>query len=330
MSDDISPFSSISNIKPFDVRIKEERPHRLKNSSKRQTFGIEFLDDAFDGIYPEDLIVMGAKTGLGKTQLAMHIALANARQGRRITYFALEASLYEIERRIKYQEISDKFFSTINRPKISLNYMDWYYGHFEEELKDIEEEVEQTSFLPNLSIYYRDKDFNIQEFSRVASALKSETDLVIIDHLHYFDHDDVNENKAVKEIVKRIKDMVDITNVPTILISHVRKTDKRLKLLTPEIEDFHGSSDISKIGIKSFCIGPGKFDPVNNIRETYFNILKCRIDGGRTGWVGCVPYSLKEQRYSKEYAIGRLNADGSEFEKAELRFHPYWAKNAKL
>lgn len=318
----------IPNLKAFDERLLNESQSRYKAGEKILKFGVSFLDDALSGIYTDDLVVMGAKTGLGKTQLAMHIALANAKEGRNVVYFALEAAEYEIERRIKYQAICDRFFSMNPRPPIYLNYMDWYYGKFKSELATIEKEIEERVSFPRLRVYYRDRDFGVSEFQRVFLAVKETTDLVIVDHLHYFDHDDPNENKAVKEIVKKIKDTTDITNIPVVLISHVRKTDKRLKSLVPDIEDFHGSSDIGKIATKAFCISPGEYDAKNNTKYTLINIMKCRTDSSRKDWTACIPYNLTAQRYQNEYILGRMNFDATEFEPLTKDW-PFWAKNAK-
>lgn len=322
--------SMIPELRQYDVRLVQETNGREAYQHKILSFGIPFLDEALKGIVSEDLIVMGAKTGIGKTQLAMHIAFHNARQGRNVIYFALEAAEYEIERRMKYQQVCDKFFSMPNRPQIHLNYLDWLYGDFLKELREIEKEIEQTSFLPQLRIYYRSKNFDVKEFQRVLLAVKEDTELVIIDHLHYFDHDDPNENKAVKEIVKTIKDMTAITKIPVILISHVRKTDRRLKTLVPDIEDFHGSSDIGKIATKAFCLSPGKYDATSNCKLTFINIQKCRDDGSRTGWTGCLAYNLTSQRYQREYVLGRMSIDSTEFETTETRQLPFWAVNARL
>lgn len=313
----------------FDKRLAKERFKRIDNGSRGLSFGVTFLDEALGGIFPNDLIVLGAKTGLGKSQLATLIAQSNASQGRRVHMFALEAEEFEIERRIKYQMIAEKFFSLSPRPRFRLNYLDWYYGKLDEELNEIESEIDrQGGVYPTLNIYYRNGNFGIQEFERLFFAIKDQTDLVIIDHLHYFDLEDENENRAVKEIVKKIRDCALISGRPIILISHVRKSDKRAKQLIPDIEDFHGSSDIGKIATKAITIAPSLEPQAGALRNTYFNVLKCRADGARTRAVAMLAFNLNRQRYENDYFLGALSSDGTEFLAFDRESTPYWAHHA--
>ena len=91
-----------------DLIVEEER-ERIEQSKQLMSYGVKYLDDALGAIIPNDLIVLGAKTGAGKTSLAQSIALHVA-QTHPVHYFALEAENYEIERRIKYGMVSKAFY----------------------------------------------------------------------------------------------------------------------------------------------------------------------------------------------------------------------------
>lgn len=305
---------------------KEERALRIKNSRSVLQFNITFLDDALCGIYPEDLIIIGAKTGFGKTQLATQIALTNSMQGKRVHYLALEASKFEIQRRCKYQIIRQLVFDS-KKYIPNFTYSRWYYGKLDDELKVFEEIFDsQPSPMNYLNVYYRDKDFNIEEFQRVFSYIKDQSDLIIIDHLHYFDFDDANENRAIKDTLKNIRDCALNANKPVILIAHVRKSDKRSKQLIPDIEDFHGSSDIGKIGTKIITIAPVPDSYRNNCRETYMQIVKSRVDGNIYGYTAKIPFKLVDQNYDKKYYIGKMNYECSEFNTLSSTHIPEWAR----
>src|SRR5690348_4241502 len=90
----------------FGGRIKGERVERLEMAKRRLSFGVKFLDDALGGIAQKDIVLLGAKTGIGKTTMASIIAESNAEKGRHVHYFALEAEDREIERRIKFRILS--------------------------------------------------------------------------------------------------------------------------------------------------------------------------------------------------------------------------------
>ena len=322
----IDPLKGLENS---FVRVANERKLRIENASRALSFGVSFLDECLGGIFPNDLIILGAKTGFGKSQLASLIAMHNIKAGKRVHFFALEAEEYEIERRIKYQLICDLFFSLQPRPSIRLNYMDWYYGKFDGALDEIEKQAE-TEFeqFKNLITYYRRNEFDIKEFQRITLAIKDETDLIIVDHLHYFDYDDQNENKAVKDTVKGIRDLALITGKPVVLVAHVRKSDKKSKQLIPDLEDFHGSSDIGKIATKAITLAPCLDEKPSPMKRTYFQVLKCRVDGSRSHMTALLAFNSHTHRYERNYYVGRLSPDGSEFNSFKFNEMPEWAKNA--
>lgn len=320
----------IPGLKPFSERVKTERASRLNRRERILSFGVPFLDESLGGIFPNDLILIGAKTGFGKSQLAVLVALANARQGRRVVYFALEAEDCEIEQRIKFQMIAERFYADPARPHIYLNYLDWYCGRLDEYLKKYEDAIDSApDIYPTLKVYYRSGGFSASEFERVFFAVKDEVDLVITDHLHYFDFDDDNENRAIKEIMKKMRDCALITGVPNILIAHVRKSDRRAKQLLPDIDDFHGSSDIGKIVTKALTISPNYEGKSKTQRQTYVSILKCRVDGSRAHHVAALAFNLNKHAYEREYYLGKLSSDGTEFIPYDFASMPEWARNGK-
>lgn len=322
-----SALSLIDGFRSFDERLQEERPLRIEAGKDVVPFGVSFLDDALGGIYKNDLIVLGARSGVGKTQISMLMAVSASQAGKRVAYLALESDAYELERRIKYQALSEKFYQDLQRPKnIWLNYSDWYYGKLDHELDAYEQSIDQELKRPLLNIYYRQNEFTEKDFERIYLSIKSEVDVVVIDHLHYFDFTDENENRAVKSIVKKIRDLTLIVGKPVILVSHIRKTDKRLKQIIPDLEDFHGSSDIGKIATKAFVIAPDFGAPMTpGTRSTYIAILKSRVDGSRTRAVGLMNFNLNKQKYESGYVLGHLNADQSTFTKTEAVDLPKWA-----
>lgn len=312
----------------FADRVKLERKVRLENAAKIIPFGVSYLDDALSGIFPNDLIVLGAKTGLGKTQMTMLIAHSAAKLGKRVHYLALEAEHGEIERRMKYQLIADRYYRMDTRGRFHLNYADWYTAKLDSELREIEAEIESIEqYLPTLKTYYRTGSFTVRDFERIFFAIKDETDLVIVDHLHYFDLDDENENRAVKQVVMKIRDCVLLTGKPVILISHTRKQDKRFATLIPQIEDFHGSSDIGKIATKAIAFGPGPITKDDKLRPTYIQGLKYRVDGARIRYTGMLNFSPASQRYDEKYVLGIVNRE-QEFEPLEAWQIPHWAVSA--
>ncbi len=313
---------------PSPARIEGERYDRLVNGKVLLSFGVKFLDEAMGGIGRRDLILIGAKTGSGKTQLASNIAMANCRQGRRVHYFALEAEEREIERRMKFQILAGIYYREAAGAHIKLRYIDWYNGKLDYELGRFEgaADVELREVTKNLSTYYRVDSFTSDDFARHLDAIREDTDLAILDHFHYVDSTDDNENRGHKRIVKQIRDSALRADKPVIVVGHIRKSDPRFSPLVPTEEAFHGSSDIVKIATKAIMIAPDyqTMSESPNLWSTYMQIVKCRQDSSLTRYVARLNYDTKHDSYEEFYTLGRLTDGGKTFEGLDKNQWPTW------
>lgn len=297
--------------------------------SRVMKFGIDSLDDSLRGIICDDMILLGAPSGVGKTALCCHIALTNILAGNRVHYIALEAAEHEIERRLKYPMIAKEFFNSIIRPNIVLNFADWIMGKFVNELYEIEHRV-ATEFeekYKNLFLFYKQQSFGLAQLIESVSYAAGETDLILIDHVHYFDLDDDNENRAMKEIAKTIRTLVLEKRKPIILVAHLRKRDRNNDDLIAGLDEFHGSSDLTKIATKVVTMSPGNWVSETQAYETFFRTPKNRWDSG------VIRYSYKEFYDPKtgEYLNGRyeigsaMQSRSKGFEQIPRWERPQWA-----
>lgn len=319
----------MSFICAADSNTAEVMP-RTRNRENLLKFGIDYLDDAMLGIMPNDLILIGAGSGSGKTQTCCNIAAANIANGKRVHYIALEAELYEIERRIKYNFFSKYFFMDAMRPNININFQSWMMGDFWETCKFYEAQAskEFEEKYKSLFIFYKQGKFDIKDMIFTVTTCADETDLIIIDHVHYFDYDDNNENNSIKDIAKTARTLTLEQGKPMILVSHLRKRDRFADELCPGLEEFHGSSDLYKIATKAITIGPGGPSGQGEF-DTYFRVVKNRFDGGVTRFIGRSTYLQKEGRYAKGYEIGAANQKrDSGFTAIDRHLQPEWCINS--
>ena len=290
-------------------------------------FGIKYLDDAMVGILKNDLILIGAGSGAGKTQTCCNIALANVAMGKRVHYIALEAEFLEIERRIKYQLFAKSFFKDSARPKgVEISFQNWMLGDFINsctfnEAEAAKEFLEKTE---TLFTFYKTDKFDANDLILTVMECAADTDLIILDHVHYMDYDDDNENKAVKHIAKTARTLALEMGKPIILVSHVRKSDRHSLTFAPGLEEFHGSSDLYKIATKAVTIGPGAISADGKI-ETYFRIVKNRFEGSVTRYIGKCFYNAKEGSYDSGYEIGNAYQNReSGFKSLDRHLYPTW------
>ncbi len=308
---------------------REDRARMAEGTPLR--FGVDFLDHALRGIFPDDLILLGAPSGVGKTQLCCTIALANMEHEKKVHYIALEASEFEIERRMKYPLVANFYFSDRNRPAIDrkLNFPDWMQGRFLTPLKTYEDAAEKyfEAAYRDLFLFYKVDNFGADELIKTILSCADDTDLIILDHVHYMDFDDDNENRAMKKIAKTIRTLAIEQKKPIVAVAHLRKSDRKDEALVPGMEEFHGSSDLFKIATKIITFAPGKPTESGNY-ETYFRCPKNRADGGVTRFMAKELYNPREGTYERDkYQIGWADQKKSNgFEPVEGHRWPDWAR----
>lgn len=293
---------------------------------KNLYFGVNYLDKGLLGIRPNDLILIGAYSGAGKSQLCVNIAETNLGLGKKVHFIALEESIFEVERRLKYKALAREYFSDKSRvfQDGGISFEKWLNCECDDHLGRYEEKVNQycENVYENLLTFYKDKDFNVNTMVEYVTKIIDETDLVIIDHVHYFDWGDENDNRAVKEIAKNVRDLVLEYQKPIILVSHLRKKDRFSKEICPGLDEFMGSSDLYKIATKVVTMSGGM--PCPNGYETFFRMPKNRNNGSVTRYLGKVVFNHRRNCYEEEFKIGWAN--DSEFGELAKDNIPDWAQ----
>jgi replicative DNA helicase len=320
------PFDFGIGFKPASERIRGERDRRLLAAQKQLPFGIAVLDDWLRSIMPHDLILIGARTGVGKTELTRTIATKAAERGKRVHYFALEAEQDELERRTKFSILAGLIPAYGIRLGTVFNYPDWYRGRFEAQLAEVDAEADQVigTRLKTLSTYYRGPKFDHDDIRRILLAEQDRADLVALDHLHYVDNDDDNENRGMREIITVTRNTALLIGLPMLVVVHLRKRAAGSKALVPGMEDIHGSSDIAKNCTHAIMIEPAYSVPSRsrNLSNTFFTIAKDRGDGAKNLIALCA-FDWRTKTYADTYTLGR-EVKGT-FEPLGTDEVPYWA-----
>jgi len=312
-------------------RIKNNIEDRIARGENLLWFGISYLDDALIGISKSDLILIGAYSGSGKTELVTSVAIRNVEIGKRVCFMALEAEEMEIENRILYRLMTRHFYSDSSRPKVDLDYGNWLHG-FLPQLSpyDILAQNEFIEKYPSLVTFYKPAEFGVNELiSEFTKQAEDGADLIIIDHAHYFDWGEKTENEGLKNIVITAQALNKQHGIPIILVAHLRKMDYKTNLWCPSLDDFHGSSELYKRATKAVTIGSGQYYPAGHI-DSYMNAAKIRFRGEASRITGKIKYNFKTNTYEREYEIGEINQKrDKEFKILERTNHPKWCINAR-
>lgn len=285
----------------------KEIESRRGSRGRLMPLGISFLDDALIGVGPGDLVLLGAPSGIGKTELCCMIAKAALEAGRRVHFIPLEADRYEIEQRLKYKIVARKYFDSSPRPRIDgrLDFDRWRMGDFLDSLANIEVEAmgEFEERYQNLFLYEKADKFGVSELIEAVVGEAEKTDLFLIDHAHYFDFEDDNENRAMKTLAKTVRRLALDEQRPIVLVAHLRKRDRHNQELVANLDEFHGSSDLAKIATRVVTLAQGSITDKGNY-ETFFRVPKNRFNGGSKFYIARMVFNPQKGTYETDYRLG--------------------------
>lgn len=317
------------------VRVETERQTRIDTAPRVISFGVPFLDDAFTGIMPNDVVLLSAGPGVGKTEAASTIAIEVARTGKRVHFFALEAEMAEIEMRIKYRLVARAYYSDKAKcewDRRQIRYQEWRAGLLDSVLRQYEEQTKGSfcSLMRNVHTLYKEGDYTGDDFIRDTEAASKDADLFILDHLMYFDHADENENRAYKRLMKQVRDCALKNGKPVVAVAHLRKADRSSQRLIPSLDEIHGSSDIGKIATKAIMIARAEDQESRKptIANTYIQPVKNRTDGSVTRFAAMVEFDTRTNTYSHRYELFRPINGGREMAALTGDEMPHWARGA--
>ncbi len=315
----------------FDEAFRREAEQRRDiNSDKLCTYGITPLDDALVAIANNELVVIGADSGAGKSEIALHLAQHNAKKGKKVALYYLEGSYQEAIARMKWKDIADEYYTNYTHYGIDMDYRRWILNKNQDKLLlDVEAKIYEKykDKYQNNIILYSTKDgltldmliSSLLDFHKFILAPigspfsltdEYDLDLVIIDHLQYFSLTQAeNEISEITKILRTVKNITDNYHIPVVLISHLRKRSKDRGL--PDQEDFYGSSNIPKISTTSIILSPATTneDLSEGIFPTYLRIVKSRI-GIRPNYAILVNFDLKKRKYDTCYQLFSVNEKG--------------------
>ncbi len=339
-------MSKYTRFLTWQEAFKKEADERLNTDLKSLcSYGIKPLDDALLCIGKGELVVIGADSGVGKTELAIQIAKHNSKNGRRVALYHLEGGYREAIARMKWRDICQEFYRRNHGNYVDIDYRKWSVN-FEQDrlLTEIEAEIwnkYQDDYRENLFIYHSENDVTLDDFlgslldfhsleTAMGNPFKPsgfDLDLIIIDHLQYFSlAQDESEITEITNIIRQVKKVTEKYGIPVVLISHLRKKTKDRGL--PDQQDFYGSSNIPKISNTSITITPriNSEDFKNQIYPTWLRIVKSRV-GVRSSLAMLSNFDGKKKEYEEAYELYKINHDGFPMnDPIEFSELPKWAK----
>ena len=188
----------------------------LENSDKMGIkFGIKFLDDVIGGLFKGELTTIAARSGVGKTALALQIMLNCMEQGKKVLFISREMSNLQVFMRniTKKTGISTK---DMKNKEIS-----------EESWKKIIGVMEE--FGREDLIYINDRISTISELKRRIRQLK--VDVVIVDYIQLMTPESnmPSREREVATLSRALKNITLDFNIPVIQLSQLNDEMKDLR-----------------------------------------------------------------------------------------------------
>lgn len=233
----------ISDLKPLRSVIQNETFERLSNISdpeKRKDYigiptGFSDLDKLITGLNRSDLIIVGARPGMGKTAFALNLARNVAVQSQKtVCFFSLEMSRDQLAQRLLSSE------ALIESGKLrtgNLTPDEWTrLTQASQQLSQVNFYIDETSGI------------TVPEMKAKLRRIKN-VDLVIVDYLGLMQSAKRTENRVqeVSDITRNLKIMAKELQVPVLVCAQLsRGTEAKGKSHRPALSDLRESGSIEQ------------------------------------------------------------------------------------
>lgn len=203
--------------------------------------GIGRLDNILGALYPGDLIYLGGRPAMGKTSLALSIALNVARSGRGVAIASLEMTPEAMAMRALSEQTSHL--------RTAVYYTSMRRGDLHE--PQVEATQAAARSVAELPISFLPRQYN--DIGALSAGVKqvartSDLGLVIVDYLQLMRSSlsRGNANEHVSDISKSLKALSMQVNVPVIALSQLSRAVENREDKRPQLSDLRDSGSIEQ------------------------------------------------------------------------------------
>ena len=248
--------------------------------------GLSAIDQKITGLNKSDLILLAARPGMGKTSLALNVALNVAREGKTVAVFSLEMSREQLATRL----LSSEALVENNRLRTGLlRETDW------------EKIAGAATVLNRLDIRIDDNPLlSVADMNAKCRRLEGLA-LVVVDYLQLMtsaggnSRGGENRQQVVSDMSRMLKIMAKELNVPVICLSQLSRANEKRDDKRPMLSDLRESGAIEQdADIVMFLY---RDDYYNEDSEKH-NIAECIVAKNRHGETGKV-----ELRWMPDYTL---------------------------
>jgi len=226
-------FVHVKNIL-VDVYANVHNVATNKEAARGLSTGFSSIDNTLVGMNPGNLILIGARPGMGKTTFALNIAMNAASRNKTVAFFQLEMAKEEIVSRLL---ASEAFIDGFKLKAGILSDDDWT------------KVTEAGSRISECDIYVDDTPSMTVTGMKAKLKRLKKLDLVIIDHLGLMQTDksyNGNRVQEVSEISRNLKIMAKELNIPVITCAQLSRGPESRDDKRPMLSDLRDSGAIEQ------------------------------------------------------------------------------------
>jgi replicative DNA helicase len=250
--------------------------HRHKGGILGVPSGFSKIDKLLGGFQKSDLIVLAARPGVGKTSLALNIAVnAAKRHAQRVAFFSMEMSNEQLVQRLLAAETG------INQQRLRMG-----------EIEDDEWQmlVEAAGVLSDTLLFIDDTPaMSALELRTKARRLQAEfgLDLVIVDYLQLMRGEARSENRVqeISYITRSLKSLARELEAPLIAISQLSRAVESRSDHKPILSDLRESGSIEQDSDIVMFIYREELIKENTERKNIADIIVAKHRNGPTDTV---------------------------------------------
>lgn len=198
--------------------------------------GLADLDKTLNGLQNSDLIFLAARPSMGKTALALSIAVNAAKKQKSVALFSLEMSKSQIGTRV-LSLMSDVPVWNISTGNLNDNDLS-ALGYANADIDDLPLFIDDTSTMTVGAIRAKAKKFKRDHG----------LDLIVIDYIQLMigDRDNPNRVQEVSAISRSLKGLAKYFNVPVLVLSQLNRQAEQRADKRPQLSDLRESGSLEQ------------------------------------------------------------------------------------
>lgn len=235
------PGSIFESVKDLSERVIENIIKRKEEEHVQGLpSGLNEVDDLFGGFRGGQLVILGGRTRMGKTQLGLNLCHKAVMGGYRkpvpVVFLSLEMSK---------EDITERLLSQLSRVPLECIRK----GYFQQgDLDNLQEGLKKLQSI-GLTIWDEtDRVRSVQQIETRIQSMAEKPAALIIDYLQIMDEDAKSEtrNLALEKIMLNLKRLAIRLNIPIVVLSQVSRECEKRNNKRPGLLDLRDSGAIEQ------------------------------------------------------------------------------------